>query len=60
MGKLIGFLTGFILIAILFAVVYYGLGWIKLAAPDMSFSGRGVDVFARAVPHPGVAGVQTG
>ncbi len=38
MGKLIGFLTGFIVIAILFGAVYYGLGWIKQAYPDMSFT----------------------
>jgi TRAP transporter 4TM/12TM fusion protein len=38
MGKLIGFLTGFILIAILFGAVYYGLGWIKDVYPDLSFT----------------------
>ena len=38
MGKLIGFLTGFILIAVLFGLVYYGLGWIGNVAPDMSFT----------------------
>jgi len=38
MGKLIGFLTGFIFIALLFGAVYYGLGWVKAAYPDMSFT----------------------
>jgi len=38
MGKLIGFLTGFIIIAILFGLVYYSLGWVKAVAPDMSFT----------------------
>jgi len=35
--KLIGFLTGFIGIALLGIAVYYGLGWIKAIAPDISF-----------------------
>ena len=38
MAKIIGFLTGFIGIAILFALVYYGLGWIGAVYPDMSFT----------------------
>jgi len=38
MGKLIGFLTGFIIIAVLFGLVYYSLGWVKAVAPDMSFT----------------------
>jgi TRAP transporter 4TM/12TM fusion protein len=38
MGKLIGFLTGFIIIAVLFGLVYYTLGWVKAVAPDMSFT----------------------
>ena len=38
MAKLIGFLTGFILIAVLFGAVYYGLGWIKDVYPDLSFT----------------------
>ena len=38
MGKIIGFLTGFIAVAILFAVVYFALGWIGQVAPDMSFT----------------------
>ncbi|MGI9463884.1 MAG: DUF3394 domain-containing protein, partial [Aestuariivirgaceae bacterium] len=42
MGKLIGFLTGFIAVAILFAAVYHGLGWIKAVAPDMSFTATAV------------------
>lgn len=37
MMKLIGFLSGFIGIAALAAVVYYGLGWIKVAYPGMGF-----------------------
>ena len=36
-GKLIGFLTGFLGLAILSASVYYGLGWIKVALPEMAF-----------------------
>lgn len=36
-SKLIGFLTGFIGIALLGIAVYYGLGWIKAIAPDISF-----------------------
>jgi TRAP transporter 4TM/12TM fusion protein len=35
--KLIGFLTGFLGIAALGAVVYYGLGWIKVAMPESAF-----------------------
>jgi len=35
--KAIGFLTGFIGISALGAVVYYGLGWIKVAMPESSF-----------------------
>ncbi len=38
MGKLIGFLTGFIIISVLFGLVYYSLGWVKAVAPDMSFT----------------------
>ena len=34
--KLIGFLTGFIAIAILFAIVYFTLGWVKAAFPWLS------------------------
>ncbi|MBB4301486.1 TRAP transporter 4TM/12TM fusion protein [Rhodobium orientis] len=34
--KLIGFLTGFIGIAALGLAVYYGLGWIKVAFPNMT------------------------
>ncbi len=35
--KLIGFLGGFIGIALLGIAVYYGLGWIKAAVPDYAF-----------------------
>lgn len=34
--KLIGFLTGFIVIALLFMLVYYTLGWVKVASPGLS------------------------
>ena len=34
--KLIGVLTGFIGMAVLATLVYYGLGWIKTAFPDMT------------------------
>ncbi len=37
-GKAIGFLSGFLGIAALGAAVYYGLGWIKVAAPDAAFT----------------------
>lgn len=36
--KLSGVLLGFILMAVLASVVYYGLGWIKVAFPDMTFA----------------------
>ncbi len=36
-AKAISFLSGFIGIAALGAVVYYGLGWIKVATPDLAF-----------------------
>lgn len=36
-NKLIGVLSGFIGIALLGMAVYYGLGWIKTAMPDMAF-----------------------
>jgi TRAP-type uncharacterized transport system fused permease subunit len=36
MSKLIGFLGGFIGIALLGLAVYYGLGWIKVAVPSIS------------------------
>ncbi len=36
-SKLIGFLGGFIAIAVLTGLVYYGLGWIKTAMPDQAF-----------------------
>ena len=36
-NKLIGFLSGFIGIALLGIAVYYGLGWIKTAMPDKAF-----------------------
>ena len=35
--KAIGFLGGFIGIAVLGMLVYYGLGWIKTAMPDIAF-----------------------
>lgn len=37
MGKLIGFLGGFIGIALLGIAVYYTMGWIKMALPDLAF-----------------------
>lgn len=37
-GKLIGVLSGFIGIVVLAAVVYFGLGWIKVAIPGMAFA----------------------
>ncbi len=37
-SKIIGFLSGFIGISILGIAVYYGLGWIKVAAPDYAFA----------------------
>ncbi|MGI9402670.1 MAG: TRAP transporter permease [Rhizobiaceae bacterium] len=36
-GKIIGFLGGFIGIALLGISVYYGLGWIKVVAPSLAF-----------------------
>ncbi|MGI9365453.1 MAG: TRAP transporter permease [Rhizobiaceae bacterium] len=36
-GKLIGFLGGFIGIALLGMAVYFGLGWIKVALPSIAF-----------------------
>lgn len=36
-GKAIGFLGGFIGIALLGMAVYFGMGWIKVAAPDFAF-----------------------
>jgi len=36
-AKAIGFLSGFIGLAALAAVVYYGLGWLKGVAPDLAF-----------------------
>jgi TRAP transporter 4TM/12TM fusion protein len=44
--KAIGFLTGFLGIAALGAAVYYGLGWIKTAAPDSAFSIIGIGTAA--------------
>ncbi len=35
--KMMGFLGGFIGISLLGLVVYYGLGWIKVVAPDSAF-----------------------
>lgn len=35
--KLIGVLTGFLALAALGAVVYFGLGWVKVAFPGMTF-----------------------
>lgn len=37
-GKLSGVLIGFITMAALAAAVYYGLGWIKVAFPNMTFA----------------------
>jgi len=39
MRKLIGFLTGFIAVALLGIAVYYGLGWIAVAFPGMTLYG---------------------
>ena len=36
--KVIGFLSGFIGIALIGMAVYYGLGWIKVAMPDFAFA----------------------
>ena len=36
--KLIGFLTGFLGLAVLSAVIYYGFGWIKDAMPGFGFT----------------------
>ena len=36
-SKAIGFLSGFIGIAVLGMAVYFGLGWIKVAMPDIAF-----------------------
>ncbi|MEO1649543.1 MAG: TRAP transporter permease [Pseudomonadota bacterium] len=36
-GKVIGFLSGFLGLSILAGLVYYGLGWIKTAMPDIAF-----------------------
>ena len=36
MGKLIGFLSGFIAISVLFLIVYYTLGWVKANNPGLS------------------------
>ena len=38
--KLMGVLSGFIGITILAGIVYYGLGWIKVAFPDLGLLGR--------------------
>ena len=35
--KMLGFLTGFLFMVALTAAVYFGLGWIKEAAPDNAF-----------------------
>ena len=37
-NKLLGVLTGFIGVALLGMAVYFGLGWIKVVAPDAAFS----------------------
>ena len=34
--KVVGFLTGFILIGAMFLLVYYTLGWVKVKNPDLS------------------------
>ena len=36
--KLIGFLTGFLFMVGLGAVVYFGIGWIKVVAPESAFA----------------------
>ncbi|MEP0944728.1 MAG: TRAP transporter permease [Rhizobiaceae bacterium] len=37
-GKLIGVLSGFIGIVVLAAIVYFGLGWIKVVIPGLAFT----------------------
>ena len=37
-SKLMGVLTGFIGIAVLAGIVYFGLGWIKVAIPGLAFT----------------------
>ncbi len=37
-SKLMGFLGGFVGISLLGLIVYFGLGWIKVAAPDFAFA----------------------
>jgi TRAP transporter 4TM/12TM fusion protein len=37
-NKIIGFLSGFIGISVLGLIVYFGLGWIKVVAPDFAFT----------------------
>jgi len=34
--KMLGFLTGFLAISVLFLAVYYGLGWVKTAFPGLT------------------------
>ena len=37
-AKMIGFLSGFIGIAVLGLIVYFGMGWIKVVAPNYAFT----------------------
>ncbi|MEZ5840411.1 MAG: TRAP transporter fused permease subunit, partial [Hyphomicrobiales bacterium] len=39
MQRMVGFLFGFLAVAVLGLVVYYGLGWIKVAVPGMTTIG---------------------
>ena len=43
-AKLIGFLSGFLGVAILFFAVYYGLSWVNLVVPDLSYLAVGTIV----------------
>ena len=55
-GKLIGFLGGFIGIALLGIAVYYGLGWVKVALPDAAFPDCRRALLSR-LSDPALAGV---
>ena len=35
--RMIGFLTGFIGVAVLFGAVYFAIDWVRIAVPDMTF-----------------------
>ena len=38
LGKLTGFIGGFVGVGIFFSAVYFGLGWINTTVPDLSFT----------------------